>query len=743
LNSAETYRETDIQDDRARDLEYFHGQMDDVPPSANGSKIVATTIADTIGWMLPSIMKIFTGSSNFARALPGQPGDEAVADQATDALNYIFWNQNEGYEVVHSGTFDALLHADGIIKVHWDDTPEYRVSTHSGVSAEELEYLLGSGELLAQQETVETVMVETPEGPMEQQVPVFDIKMKKKISSGRIKIDAIEPWNYLRDRSSTTHSEARVEAHRMDEVTRSDLVEMGFDKDDVEDLPIYQRASFSEEDQANQPELVDINDTGDHSMDIIELYEVYIKVDVDGDGIAETVRAYYAGAQGAGRLLRWEVYDDGSPFVRIPCEPIPHRWQSRSVADQTRDMQKVETVMIRQLLTNVYDSVNPRPMFREGDVKNPDSLTSPKHGQPIILKRGAPPIDWTDTPFVGTQLIPVFEHIEREIHKRTGTSPGMMAVDPESLQEVAATTGQNNTDAARMKVEQVARNMAKMGWVYVFRKMYQLFVRHQDQPLVFRLRDEWVDIDPRDWNADMDVEINVGLGTGSRDRDIIALQAVLMNQMQAAEAPTLPPEKKAELAKMIRNTMVEMAEAAGLRNPEGYFPKITEEDQQAMVEQMSQQPDDPEAAAKAEAIQADSQAKQQAAQADTQMKAQKAESAAQIEQMAAQARIAEQKAENDFRREMERAQAESAHEFKLMALEADTEVKKSKADADITISAGKIDAETQLKREQVTEELALARELGYEELALKKELAEKGADTSINVSSVDAGGEPG
>ena len=744
INSAETYTETDLSDDRSRDIEYYHGQMDDVPPSANGSSIVATTIADTMGWMQPSIMKIFTGSDNFARALPKEPTDTAIAEQATDVMNYIFWHQNDGYEVVHSATFDALLHADGIVKVYWDDTPEFRVSTHTGLSQEEVAYLSEQGEIIALEEKSEATIVEV-EGEdgsvqqVEQESVLFDLKLKSQVSEGRIKIECIEPENYLRDRQSTHHELSRMEAHRMDEVTRSDLIEMGFDKEVVAGLPIYQRTSFTEEAQARDPDLVDINDVGDFSMDIVELYEVYLKVDVDGDGIAETIRAYYAGAQGAGKLLDWEVYDDGSPFVRIPCEPIPHRWRSRSVADQTRDMQKVETVLMRQLLNNVYDSINPRPMFHEGSVKNPDSLMSPKHGQPIILKRGAQPVEWTDNPFVGTQMMPVFEYVEREIHKRTGTSPGMMAVDPDQLQRVAATTGQNNTDAARMKVEQVARNMAKMGWVNVMKKVYNLFVRHQTKKMTFRLRNEWIEVDPNGWNSEMDVEINVGLGTGSRDRDVMALQAVLGNQMAAMEQMEQFPQKAVELTRMIRDTMAEMAEAAGLRNPEAYFPKFTDEDLATMAEQMGEQPGDPEAEAKAQSIQMEMQIKQQRAEMEMQM---------------AQAKMEDQLKEAEFRREMQRAEAESKHDISMMQVKSDEAVKREKAQAEVDIKRAETEAETQMKKDeaaaqlalkeaQLAEEIALKRELGYAELEVNRELAKAGGDEDVEVSEVETGGEPG
>ena len=82
-----------------------------------------------------------------------------------------------------------------------------------------------------------------------------------------------------------------------------------------------------------------------------------------------------------------------------------------------------------------------------------------------------------------------------------------MALDPETLQNQTATANQNQHDAAYSQIELIARNMAELGWRRVFRQMLRLIVKHQDRSRVIRLRDRWVEMDPRHWNANMDVTI--------------------------------------------------------------------------------------------------------------------------------------------------------------------------------------------------------------------------------------------
>jgi hypothetical protein len=65
----------------------------------------------------------------------------------------------------------------------------------------------------------------------------------------------------------------------------------------------------------------------------------------------------------------------------------------------------------------------------------------------------------------------------------------------------------------------------------VFKQILKLIVKHQDRPRTIRLRDTWVEMDPRSWNANMDATINIGLGTGSRDRDMAMLNQILNVQI--------------------------------------------------------------------------------------------------------------------------------------------------------------------------------------------------------------------
>jgi len=55
-------------------------------------------------------------------------------------------------------------------------------------------------------------------------------------------------------------------------------------------------------------------------------------------------------------------------------------------------------------------------------------------------------------------------------------------------------------------------------------------VRHQDKPRTIKLRGEWIPMDPRHWNAEMDCKVSVGLGHGTKDQQAAMVGTILQLQ---------------------------------------------------------------------------------------------------------------------------------------------------------------------------------------------------------------------
>ncbi|MGD9725269.1 MAG: hypothetical protein AB7R40_23530 [Nitrospiraceae bacterium] len=678
IRSASTYDDTELSGKRARAMEYFKGVMNDTPSMIGRSSVVSKDVADTIGWMLPGIIRVFTASEQMAVFEPARPGDEPFAKQATDYCNFIFMKDNPGYRTLWDSTHDSLLLGNGIIKHWWDDKEECEYTEHSGLTEEQIAIILSEPdtEIVAQSKgEPQSIALPDQSGDMVPfQLPTFNVKIKRITRAGRLRVECIEAEDFLMDREATTIEKARFCSHR-DHVSRSDLIEMGFDRELVESLPVDRFSTMQEEKLARDEDArTYFNMVGHESTMLVELYECYVKVDVDGDGIAETVRAFYAGASGAGELLDWEIWEDDVPFSDIPCEPVPHRWDARSVSDDVNDIQRVKTVLTRQFLDNLYWVNNPMNEAEQDTVVNPDMLTTPKFGGTVWRKKASQPITPLAIPFIGDKALLGLQHFDNVREMRTGVSRSTMALDPEALQNQTATANQNQKDSAYSQIELIARNQAELGWRRVFRQILKLIVKHQDRPRTIRLRDEWVEMDPRSWNANMDVTINVGLGTGSRDRDMAMLNTILGVQVMMTDrlAQGGFGAQALDMVPRINLTATKLAESAGIKNPEQFFLDIKPDQLEQMKQKASQPQPSPE--------EIKAQAQMQIAQQQAQLDAQADERKAQIEATQAQADIATQDRKTQAEMLKSQQQFEFDKEMAILEFQLQRELKMAELD---------------------------------------------------------------
>lgn len=731
LRSARRYADTELTTKRTLAIEYLHGTMRDVPPRPNGSRFMSRDLSDVMSWMLPGVMRVFGASDQMCMYEPETPNDEEFAKQATDYANYLFFRDNDGYRNLFNATHDSLAIGNGVVHHYWDPTPKIETSQHTRLSGEQVAMLLEDEdvEVLTQQKNKEmdAVPVMDPASGQMVQMPVetYDLKIARTKARGKICIEACKPENFFLDSEAVTIEEARFCAYLYDNRTRSDLMEMaeyyGWERSVIEELPADNVSSYEQEGLARDVGATSFANNSLKSGQLIDLYVCYIKADVDDDGIAETVQAWYAGYGGAGTVLGWDVYEDDLPFSDIPCYPVPHRWDADAVSDRVMDVQAVKTVLLRNGLDNLYASTMPMQEVDEGSVKNPDILANPKFGGIIWKKPGSAKIERHEVPFVADKAFTALEYMDTVIAKRTGVSRTTMALDPEALQKQTATASQNQRDAGYSQIELVARNMAELGWKRVFRQLLKLVVKHQDRPRTIRLRDKWVEMDPRSWNASMDATINVGLGTGSRDRDMMMLQQVLMNQMALADrfVGVGMNDEALELLPKIVNTMSKIAESAGLKNPEDYYPEFAEEKVEQLKQMAAQRAQQPDPAVELEKAKGEVAKELEGVKAQTTMAVEQGKN-----QLAAQTQAMQ--SEVQIRQEQAQLQAD------LTTKEADRQnaliVEQAKLQSQIQIESMKIQSAERIKLAELDlrrEEMAQQRDIERERMASQAVIADR------------------
>lgn len=712
ISDARAYAGSELSEHRERALKYYDADMSkDLPARDGKSSVVSQDVADTIGWLLPGLMRVFLAAEHVGIYEPEKPGDEEFAKQATDYVNYVLLKECDGYSTLRSAMFDGLLLGNGILKHWWDETPEYCTEDFSGLPEASFIDLVSDDTI----EVLEHTEYEAPLiVPMMEPTTLHDVKIKRMTRSGRLMIRVVpgEDFGIERDATAINENDCLFCYHR-DTPTRSELISRGYDRAVVDDLS---RMVDTDDDEksAREPmrKFADADD-GDHSADRVEVFECYVKVDYDGDGVAEWRQVVIAADSGEKRVLSNEEWGDDLPFTDLVPDPVPHRWRGRSIFDEVGEVQKVKTSLLRRMLDNLYMTLEPNRAVWDERVKNPDALIDLKLGD-TIRTDGDPNTIIRDltVPFVGKEAAPMLEYWDQVAERRTGVGNRSAGLDKDTLQNEPTATATNAMQAvSQSKQEDYARNIAEVGMKRLFRSLLKLMVKHQDQPRIIRLRDQWVDMDPRAWNANMDVSINVGLGSGSRDRDLQMLSGILMNQKEILMQ--MGPLGPLVTIQEFRNTLAKMVEVAGIKTPEQFFKEITPEVMQSMQEQASQPKPDPKMAE----AQAKLQIAQMTAQSDAQLAQQRAMAEAQLSQARNQADV-------QLARDKAGADIEAQREAGMLKLQ----LMREEAGAKIQLAREEAQVKAQLRRE----EMMLEAELTAQANAMNAQVAARQADTNIN-----------
>jgi len=648
IDDAIGYLDTETTADRAKAMDYYLRK-----PYGNEiegrSQIITAEVAEAIDGALPDLIRVFTRADDIIQYEPVGPGDEQGAKQATDYANWVFYKQNPGFTILHTWFKDALLQKTGTVKCYWDEKIDVIEEVYENLSEIELALLMADGtrQIVAQQ--IEQFEVD---GMQTQKISVV---VQKRNKVGRVAIENVPPEELIVSKKARSIQDAPFVAHRT-LVHRTTLVQMGFDKDVVDALPTFSTVAFNDEALARYtPGEEPFEQTSlDESMQEVEVFECYIYVDYDGDGIAELRKIFYSNNE----ILSNEK-TDYVPFHVICPIPVPHKFFGQSLADRTTDLQLIKSTLVRQSLDNLYLSNNARMAVVEGQVNIDDLLNVTPGG--VVRMKAAGAVQPLQVAAVGDQIFPMLGYFDQVQQKRTGVSDAQQGLNPDILHNVTATAVAAVTNAAQGKIELIARIFAETGVKSLFKGILHLLCKYQDKQVLLRMRGKFVPMDPREWSNQYDVSIRVGLGTGTRQEQMAMLQMVLAKQEQVLQA--YGPANPLVSVGQYRATLGRFIEAAGFKDSAEFFKEITPEQDQQLSNPPPQQPQSNPAT--------DAMIAQ--AQAQIQIEQQKATAAIETQRMKAQADI-----------QLAREKAAAELELKRVELAAEAQLKAAKVGAGIS-----------------------------------------------------------
>jgi hypothetical protein len=502
------------------------------------SQVVASDVMEVIDSIMPVLLRMFTTADNLISFDPGGPDDEAQAAQETDYITYVFFKHIDSFELMFFWFFDALVQKNGIVKAWWDESEKVSTEKYTGLTVPEIAQLMEDDELEAVSRSEPYMKTTVINGNALMDAEVYDIEFRRVCKSGRTAVENVPPEEYRisADARHLDPGRARMVGHER-EITRSDLLAMGFDEDTVESLPAVGNvdAQGSDEKISRYNKTDERGDqTSDRSQELVCLREVYIKVDYDEDGRAELRQVFCAG----NKILSNEM-TDRQPFHVLTPHPLPHKHFGMAAAEKVMDLQEVSTTLERQILDNLYQTNQPGHMVWDEAMTEDtlDDLMTSRPGRIVDVGRpvGEAHKELT-VPFTAAQSFPMLEYFDKVKRDRTGVVAEGEALSPDALKNIQQSVLGSAMDVSRMKIEAICRIFAETGIKSLFRHLHELQRKHQDKASVVKLRGQWVPVDPSGWRTRYDVTVNIGLGIGTREQNMIHLNDIWQKQKEVIEA---------------------------------------------------------------------------------------------------------------------------------------------------------------------------------------------------------------
>ncbi len=658
LNAIEGYeqscnRNSDLSKERVSALNAYLGK-----PYGNEiegrSQVVSHDTQDTIEWIMPSLMRIFASGDDVVSFDPRGPEDVDQAQQESDYTNYILTQKNPWFRTSYVWFKDALMQKNGYVKAWYEQKKDVTEEKYEGITQPQLQSLLVDPEV---------EIMDLTEAPLVGVEPMFNVKLKRTNSYGCVKYKEIPPERTLVSQWASSIDLEDVDFFEHFEwQTLSEIKAAGLDMPEM----VGDEASSIRDEEEEARNLYgevwqDGDETNDPALKRYKVREIWIRFDDNDDGIAELLHCIYVGRN---ELLKEEC--EFNPAAAITPNMMPHRHVGRSVFDAVGDLQEIKTALLRGTLDNMYLGLNGRTGIDERKVNLDDMLTSRPGG---IVRTDGPPAN-SLMPFQHPNMmqdgLAAIEYIDQIKQNRTGVTAYMTSVDQNVLNKTA--TGTNLLqNAAMAKIELIARVFAETGVKRLMWLIHALSLKHARKAEVVRLRNQWVEIDPRNWKKRYDMTVSVGLGTGNRDQQLLHLQNILGLQEKLMMIGLATK-------KTIRHAASKYVQAAGFKDNESFLPPAPQpgpdgQDPEDQPIQMPQQPDPAQAEmvkqkAEHERTAATLQADQQKTQAQIQADQQTTAATLQAEQQKAAAELMAQERLETIRQagenERERMRIESA-----------------------------------------------------------------------------------
>jgi len=423
------------------------------------SKLVSSDTVEAIEGYSAVLSELLLNNKKLAKFIPYSQTAKGVheARVASDVTNYCIFKKNRGWELINTWIKSALLWKNAAVVWEYVEDYEYSFQEYEEITTEALDVLLADPEI----EIVGDLYV-NESGIYE------DVRVKRKVDKSGVKIRNIEPESFLISSGASSIDEASFIGLKT-EMTRSEIRKQypeyagDIDWDSNADSQNFAQAINNEKAaRRTSVGLSNSNFMGTQQSEANQLatvLECWMRVDRDGDGIAELKRFITVGDH-----LLFEEDVDSIQIADLKAFDIPHEWAGLSMADMTRPSTMASTAILRGFVENTY-LTNYSPKLADPNVVDFSALQNMKPRQ-IVPTNGNPSMAVQTMPpeALSTGTVPLLEFLQKHKEQANGLSKAAQGlndtlyVSGNSEQKVSSVQS-----AAQTRIQHIARRFMETG----------------------------------------------------------------------------------------------------------------------------------------------------------------------------------------------------------------------------------------------------------------------------------------
>lgn len=517
------------------------------------SDVISKDVADMIDAMLTQMMPVFA-TDDLVQFGAVSEQDEPQARTESQFCNNIIMERNSGFILFETLLKDALLSKNATAKVLVDINEKVESERYKGLTEMEASMILQPNK--PNQEINVTKFDEGENG--------IDVNMKRTTTKRKLIVEAVAPENFsvTSEWKSQYLEECTYCVERLWK-TKSELIEMGYKPKDVIDLPTSTADTKIDSIERNQ-----INDEQNFfntspSMQIVELEEHYIRIDQDGDGIAELHKVVTVE-----NILLSNEEVECVPYANGVAFLMGHRFYGQSVYDKIKEVQDSKTFFLRQWQDNALAGNHKKIAVDSANV-NMDDLTN---GRPnaIVRTNGAPGNSIMEMPItdIGASCEAAMNYWDKIRTERSGSSLDLQSNQMKMPSNVGD-QGVNTLIANLEKVSALATRNFTETLVHSIYKLTHKFMRlYFPEEMTAKMGGAWQSTNPSQWLEREGINVMVPPTPTEKVLQQIELEKAIMqatNEMDRGKDGITTDESN------IYQMKLDHMRLAGIDNPQKYL----------------------------------------------------------------------------------------------------------------------------------------------------------------------------